>query len=96
MIKTMKFNPWTGTQHKLQGGRIENWMFITGKCLLGNIYDDPRGNHSDGHDFRVGNSIITSAVIKVDQENGTVETKNTIYTLGKPWKVGTNLSSTEL
>lgn len=69
-------------------GRIENWYegnpygyaSLDGgtMCIFGEVYDDPRGRFEDG------DSIRTSGIVKLDEENNTVETRNSIYTLGKP------------
>lgn len=65
---------------KKYGGRFENWTAV-GKVVWGNLYDDPQER------FREGEYIHTSYIVDVawDRENeiGTIETRNTIYELGK-------------
>jgi len=79
---------------KKDGGYIEHWTFNTLSVtperaaeagvevktdkvyiLSGNIVEDPTGRFNDGDHFR------SSLVIEIDEENGIVETNNTIYRL---------------
>jgi hypothetical protein len=78
-----KPNPWTGTDKKAVGGRIEDWAVLSTGVVFGRIYDDPRGNVREGHDFLDGNFVVTSGIVRLDDSVGTLETKNTVYTLGK-------------
>lgn len=59
--------------------RIENWDMITiggvNLALYGEVY-----NHEN---FADGTSVTTSRIEREDLENGIIETKNTIYLLGK-------------
>lgn len=61
---------------------IENWVQV-GNVLIGNVVGHPRLGNAEG--------CRTSAIVKMDEANGTCETKNTIYRLGKkaaipePW-----------
>lgn len=65
------------------GGMLENWSLHCWNkstetyVVYGNIFGDP--------DWYEGMYLRTSAVVKVDEENGTVETMNTIYKLGKKY-----------
>ena len=68
---------------KKTGGRLENWNTTHAGYVIGIIYDDPRGDGGEGYDFRDGNFVATSQIVKLDEQNGILETKNTIYTLGK-------------
>lgn len=65
---------------KVNGGRIEDWS-VYGNMVYGVIYDDPRGY------FRSGDSIRTSYIANLDEENGVLETRNTIYKLGNKSKI---------
>lgn len=65
---------------KRQGGKIENWflnttMFPGYIVVCGEVHGDEK--------WPDGMAIRTSAVVKLDLEANTVETMNTIYTLGK-------------
>ncbi|MBU1249474.1 MAG: hypothetical protein KKB70_12290 [Proteobacteria bacterium] len=71
--------------------RLENWWFKAkpasktlepGKegVLFGNIVDDDAGRFPDGHFIR------TSLITDFDPMAETVQTRNTVYTLGKPLK----------
>lgn len=67
------------TEGKYQGGVLEDWFLIKGyggsQCLKGDIYDDKR--------WRDGEELRTSYLVKLDEEAGVAETRNTIYQLGK-------------
>jgi hypothetical protein len=54
--------------------KIEKWFFSNGS-LCGFIYNDNR--------FPDGTPVTTSKVIKYDEENNTVQTRNTLYELGE-------------
>lgn len=54
--------------------KIENWMVVR-NCLMGDTIDHPNG--PGGRQF-----ARTSAVVKMNVEEGTCETENTIYLLG--------------
>ena len=70
---------------KKYGGKLENWKVVDwcnslGETVVyGKLYNDPAGRFPDGEVVR------TSYVVKLDYENNKLETKNTIYDLGKPW-----------
>jgi hypothetical protein len=53
--------------------RLENWTRV-GNMFYGNVYEHPR--------FIPGYQIHTSYVVSVEGDR--LETRNTIYTLGKP------------
>ena len=62
-----------------QIARLENWSYV-GDRLLGQISDHIR--------FEDGIEVQTSTVLSPPdsiKEGGEVETRNTIYTLGKPY-----------
>lgn len=66
-----------------QRAHIENWYRLggylkTGGTLVGNITDHPRQ-----HEFTENKLQRTSTIVWFDEANGTCETRNTIYTLGK-------------
>jgi antitoxin component YwqK of YwqJK toxin-antitoxin module len=83
---------------KKDGGVIEQWDFNTlsytaedvkekvgieiktdnAMILSGYIKEDPTGR------FEVGNHFRSSLIIEIDEENGIVETKHTIYRLHGP------------
>lgn len=56
--------------------RLENWSVIGGS-LVGIVFDDPR--------FSDGDIIRTTLLESLDLEKNTAQTKNTLYTLGKPF-----------
>jgi hypothetical protein len=66
------------------GGLLEDWSYHCWDksqelyVVYGHIYDDP-----DWYDVTY---LRTSAVVKLDEENGILETMNTIYKLGKKYK----------
>ena len=62
-----------------QNARLENWSYV-GDRLLGRVHDHPY--HIEG--IEVQTSMVLSPPDAV-REGGKVETKNTIYTLGKPY-----------
>lgn len=64
-------------QDKPIGGRLENW-YKNGAVVNGFIYEDPRNY------FRDGEFIHTSYIVSIDTTKGYLETRNTIYMLGKP------------
>lgn len=59
--------------------RLENWSEY-GKCVVGEIFGDNR--------FPDGSFITTSEVKTLDREAKTLQTRNTLYELGKEmeWK----------
>lgn len=62
-------------------GTIENWyitdsLFSTGKLVNGNLFGDPMKR------FEEGAFIHTSLVVKLDEEKGLLETRNSLYSLG--------------
>ncbi len=62
-------------ENKHIGGTIDNWSYSpVSKSVIGSICDDDR--FPDGYEIR------TSYVVKLDEENRTLETRNTIYHLG--------------
>ena len=83
---------------KKDGGVIEHWDFNTlsytaeivkerlgieiktdnAMILSGYIKEDPTGR------FELGNHFRSSMIIEIDEENGIVETSNTIYRLAGP------------
>lgn len=63
---------------KKYGGRLEDWLWV-GNVIFGSLYDDPAKRFEEGADVR------TSVVIKLDEVNNKLETKNSIYTLGTPF-----------
>jgi len=83
---------------KKDGGVIEHWDFNTisytaeevkekvgieiktdnAMILSGYIKEDPTGR------FEIGNHFRSSMIIEIDEENGIVETSNTIYRLSGP------------
>jgi hypothetical protein len=71
------------TTGKRIGGMLENWSLHCWNkstetyAVYGNIFGDP--------DWYEGMYLHTLAVVKLDEENGTVETMNTIYKLGKKY-----------
>ena len=63
---------------KKKGGRLENWVehpYLP--TIIGDVYDDPSKRFTDG------TNVQTSKIVKLDKENNTLETLNTIYELGK-------------
>ena len=71
---------------KKYGGRIENWKefnvqitSVSAAWIEGNLYDDPNKR------FPEGAYIHTSNILKIDYENKTLETINTLYDLGEPY-----------
>lgn len=62
---------------KREAGRIENWVYEPhDEWVVGNIYGDER--------FADGAFIHTSRVVSFDKDHTTVETKNSVFKLGKP------------
>lgn len=62
-----------------QTARLEDWSYV-GDRLLGKVFGHPY--HTDG--IEVQTSTVLSPPDSV-KEGGEVETRNTIYTLGKPY-----------
>lgn len=64
-----------------QEARIEDWYFyhsiVYGKRLRGKVYGHPNPAFMDGDE------ITSSAIERENLENRVVETRNTIYFLGK-------------
>jgi hypothetical protein len=57
---------------------LENWFLRdvgAGMIAFGDIYNDPR--------FPDGSFVRTSLIKKIDGKDETLETQNTVYTLGK-------------
>ena len=65
---------------KKQRGRLENWSYV-GDRLLGKVYDHPF--HGNGIEVQTSTVLSPPDSIK---EGGEVETRNTIYTLGKTYR----------
>lgn len=61
--------------------RIENWH-QAGNVVFGNIFDDEQGRFPDGEFIRT--SRIPEGGFRPDKDE--VQTKNTLYKLGKPAK----------
>lgn len=70
---------------KKYGGRLENWYektitYESGKpsesVVFGNVYDDPRWSD--------GTKVRTSLVVSLNEDQRTLETMNTNYSLGEP------------
>lgn len=60
---------------------IEDWYYEkSANVLIGKVK-----NHPNQHQFSPDGFQQTSKVLKLDKENNLAETKNTIYTLGKPY-----------
>lgn len=62
---------------KMTDARIENWVRV-GDVIYGEIYEDSKGRFVDGE------GIVTSRIVSVD--NDTVQTVNTLYKLGTPYR----------
>lgn len=62
---------------KMIDARIENWVRV-GDVIYGEIYEDSKGRFVDGE------GIVTSRIVSVD--NDTVQTVNTLYKLGTPYR----------
>lgn len=62
---------------KMIDARIENWVRV-GDVIYGEIYEDSKGRFVDGE------GIVTSRIISAD--NDTVQTMNTLYKLGTPYR----------
>lgn len=62
-------------------GTLENWRLVDwckskgDQVVCGWLYGDDR--------FEDGTEIRTSGIVKLDRENNTLETRNSIYKLGK-------------
>lgn len=77
---------------KRQGGKLNNWY----KFAYAKIPMSMRVNSEDGNDYQVvikgiiegdgnwpdGEHLRTSLIVNLDESNNTVETLNTLYTLG--------------
>lgn len=57
--------------------RLENWVRV-GDVIYADIYEDSKGRFVDGE------GIVTSRIVSID--NDTVQTKNTLYKLGTPYR----------
>jgi hypothetical protein len=72
------------TTGKRIGGLLEDWSYHCWDksqelyVVYANVYGDT--------DWEEGFYIRTSAVVKLDEENSVLETRNTIYKLGKKYK----------
>lgn len=68
--------------NKYKGGILESWSINRSGGVGGFIYDDDR--------WREGSWINTSYVVNIvydeEKEEGYLETRNTIYGLGKKWE----------
>lgn len=62
---------------KMTDARIENWVRV-GDVIYGEIYEDSKGRFVDGE------GIVTSRIVSAD--NDTVQTVNTLYKLGTPYR----------
>lgn len=62
---------------KMTDARVENWVRV-GDVIYGEIYEDSKGRFVDGE------GIVTSRIVSVD--NDTVQTVNTLYKLGTPYR----------
>jgi hypothetical protein len=61
---------------RIENWKIVEWVWVDGvEVLVGRCYDHPL--------IQDGELIRTSEVVKKDFDNNIVETKNTIYLLGK-------------
>jgi hypothetical protein len=64
-----------------QEARMEQWYFyhstVYGKVLCGKVYGHPNPVFMDGDD------VTTTAIIRENLDRNVVETKNTIYLLGR-------------
>ena len=65
-------------------GLLENW-FLNGSIVHGKIYNDRKKRFEDGR------SIHTSTIVEASAtelaEGVIIETRNSVYLLGKPYKV---------
>lgn len=61
---------------KVNAGRLERWAHV-GNKVWGELHEDNSGESV---------LVRTSLVIKLDRKLKTLETENSIYTLGEPWK----------
>jgi len=68
---------------KPYGGRIENWYVNTLGSVSGNLYNDPMQRWDEGE------RIVTSYIVKLDEELANLETRNTVYDLGEKDLVST-------
>jgi len=62
---------------KPYGGRIENWYVNSLGSVSGKLYNDPMQRWDEGE------SIVTSYIVKLDEELANLETRNTVYDLGE-------------
>lgn len=80
---SFKFDESTG---KKLGGTLNNWYEKRVEYT-----EDPERNFSvvfghldNDNRWRDGTKVRTSTVVKLDTENGVLETRNTVYQLGEP------------
>lgn len=65
-------------------GRLENWFFDPmWKTLVGDIYEDARCRFGDGERVRTSKVMHKAAEINAFKEGDTINTKNSVYLLGK-------------
>ena len=62
---------------KMTDARLEDWVRV-GAVIYGKIFEDSKGRFTDGQD------IVTSRIVSID--NDTVQTVNTLYKLGTPYR----------
>lgn len=70
----VKLIPPETAAEKYVGGTLENW-YIVGLSVTGDLFGDDRW--SDGQ------QVTTSYVVNLDVDKGYLETRNTVYGLGK-------------
>jgi hypothetical protein len=62
--------------------RLENWVVLNNNTLLGDIYNDSRGN-PDGTRCMTSQLLPMSMQVSTPKEGVKIFTQNTIYLLGK-------------